>query len=158
SAEFRAHDGARRTRLQTSRDFAVFADVGRKYPGSLIARVAADPGGGRFFRKFHMAPGGRSYRSGVVVGISARLERVFSDLIPFVAGNVTGFAANAQGWVGKKRSGRHARRSSTRELSTAFLPRGRRPALILHTSALVSMMRTFGSSLMTRRSFTTSPV
>src|SRR5204862_208726 len=121
--------------------------------------VAADPGRGRLLHKFDMAPRRCADRAGVVVGEAAPVESVFAYLVPFFAGDFTGFAADAQRRIGKKGGCcAHARRSRTNGSSTAFLPRDRRPGFTLQTRALVSMMRTFGSSLMTSRSLTTSPV
>src|SRR5215831_1941104 len=100
-----------------------------------------------------------SHRHRVVVRISAPLETIFSQLVPFLARHLAGLAADAQRGIGQKSSCAHAGlRRSCFQIFSASLFLGTRPGCTLHTSALVSLMRTFGSSEIDSRSFGTSPV
>src|SRR5438034_11536235 len=104
-----------------------------------------------------MPPGRGAHRAGVVIGETAPVETIFADAVPFLAGNFARLAANAQRRIGEKRCHAHADSVfSSSSLSTSFL-RGRRPLRMSQTDALVSMMRTFGSSPVACRSLTTSP-
>src|SRR6476646_6339525 len=96
---------------------------------------------------------------GVVIRISAPLKAVFPELIPLLARHLAGLAADAQRGISQKSSCAHAvLRRSCRQIFNACAHFGTRPGCALHTSALVSMMRTFGSSEIESRSFGTSPV
>src|SRR5260221_2051906 len=101
------------------------------------------------FDEFHVPPGGVAERAGVVVTEAAPGEAVFRYAVPFLAGNLAGLAADAQRGVGEKCRDAHAGCSCARfSCSIACSPWARRPGRILHSSALLSMIRTFGSSLM----------
>src|SRR5229473_3514602 len=108
--------------------------------------------------KFYVAPTGVAERAGIVVAEAAPRESVFRHAVPLFAGDLAGFAADAQRGVGEKRRDAHAGCSCARfSCSSASGPWARRPGRRLHSSALLSMIRTLGSSLMASRSFTMSP-
>src|SRR6478672_4969641 len=95
---------------------------------------------------------------GVVIRISAPLETIFSQLVPFFARHLAGLAADAQRGISQKSSCAHAvLRRSCFQIFSASLLRGTRPGRALHISALVSIMRTLGSSEIESKSFGTSP-
>src|SRR6476646_2710049 len=95
----------------------------------------------------------------VVIGITAPLKAVVAQLVPFLARHLAGLAADAQRGIGQKSSCAHARlRRSCFQIFSALRFFGTRPGCALHTSAFVSMMRTFGSSEIESKSFGTPPV
>src|SRR5690348_8066908 len=109
--------------------------------------------------ELHVPPRRVSNRPGVVVGEAGPVQAIFAEVIPFFAGDFTGFAADAERRIGEECSGRAHAASFifACSSSSAALPRGRRPGRISQISALVSMIRTFGSSEIASRSFTVSP-
>jgi hypothetical protein len=73
----------------------MFADIGGENPGGLLARVAANSGHRWLFYELHVPPCLGSDRPSVVVGIAAPFEAVFTDLVPFLAGDFACLAAYA---------------------------------------------------------------
>src|SRR6516162_1974691 len=102
--------------------------------------------------EFHVPPGGVPKRTGVVVRISSPVEAVIGDAIPFLAGHLAGLAAYAHRRVSEECCcWAHVGCSKCCfHCLNAAAPRARRPGSMSHTSALVSMMRTLGSSEITR--------
>src|SRR5262249_42044235 len=95
-----------------------------------------------------------------VVGEAAPVQAIVAEVVPLLACNLACFAANAESGVGEK-SGNCAHAVSLSfafNSSRAASPRARRPALMKHVSAFVSMIRTLGSWLTASKSFAESPV
>src|SRR5690348_16283425 len=92
----------------------------------------------------------------VVVRKPAPVEPVVGDSVPLLAGDLAGLAADAESRIGQERRQRHdssiARVCLSRE--APFCGRGS----TLQSSALVSMIRTFGSSEIAIRSFAEPPL
>src|SRR6478672_8640703 len=96
-------------------------------------------------------------RTCVVVGEPGPVESIFGNVVPFFAGNFAGLAANAERRIGEEGCRCHFL-DSVMDSARVCGPSVRRPGLTLQTNALLSMMRTFGSSLIASKSFTTSPL
>src|SRR5579864_1527482 len=160
SSKLHPHDCARGACFQTAGHFAMLADVRRETPcRQLLCGVAAAPDPRSILHKLHMPPRRMPYGHGVVIRIAAPLKPIFSKLVPFLACHLAGLAADAQRGIGQKCSCAHAvLRRSRRQIFNACALLGTRPGCALHTSALVSMIRTLGSSEIDNRSFGTSPV
>ena len=99
----------------------MFADIGQKYPTKRIFRLRRGYGGqvglriaqthwardlisflSILFEKHDVPPGRRAEVAGVVVRISGPGETVIRDLVPFLACDFAGLAADANARVGKK--------------------------------------------------------
>src|ERR1700751_2600897 len=116
-----------------------------------------------------MAPSRIAHGSCVVVGEAAPVQPIDRNIVPLFAGDFAGFAADAQSGIGKEPGSPFAvlvrifrtklkqfgRWSSTHATlcvsrlncsSTPALSGRRRPGIRLQTRALLSMMRTLGSS------------
>src|SRR5581483_10833022 len=113
----------------------------------------------RMLYELHVSPRGMTHSLGVVVGKASPVQAVFAKVVPLFAGDFTCLAADTERRVREECSGRAHAASFifACSSSSAALPRGRRPGRMSQISALVSMMRTFGSSLIARRSFALSP-
>src|SRR6185437_10909225 len=159
-SKLHAYDCAGGTCFKAASYFAMLADVGRKAPcRQLLGGVTAAPDLRRILHKLYMTPRGMPDGHGVVIGISAPLKAVFSQLVPFLARHLACLAADAQRGIRQKCSCAHAvLRRSCLQIFNACALLGTRPGCALHTSALVSIMRTFGSSEIDSRSLGTSPV
>ena len=121
-------------------------------------------------------------RAAVVVGLAGEAQVVGRHLVPLLAGDLAGLAADADRGVGEEadpllRLEAPARRSPADsrpraahcrpagplavvldELAAASGPRGRRPGTMSQVAALTSWMWTFGSSAIENRSLAESPV
>jgi hypothetical protein len=95
SAEFRSYNRACRTGLQTSCILAMLADVGRESPGKILGRISTLARDDSAFDEFDVAPRGVAELAGVIVGESLPVEAIARELVPFFAGNFTGFASDA---------------------------------------------------------------
>jgi hypothetical protein len=78
----------------------MFANVGREGPRREVRIVAADAGFGRLFDELYVTPGGVSDGAGVVVTEAAPVETIGIDLIPLLARDFAGFAADTERGVG----------------------------------------------------------
>ena len=120
--------------------------------------------------KFNAPPRRVPDRPGVVVREARLVEPIFNNTILFFARHYSGLATNTQRGIGQE-CGRLARvaylkisrRAHAASIflarnSSSVFPRGRLPGMMSHTSALDSMMRTFGSSEMGSKSLAESPV
>src|SRR5690349_10344819 len=97
-------------------------------------------------------------RASVVVGVPAPLDTILRDVIPLFAGNLTCFAADAKRGIGQERGYTHALfLCCAFNISSAAFPSGARPGRMLQISALVSIIRTFGSCEIASRSLVMSP-
>src|SRR5438105_2949888 len=106
----------------------------------------------------------------VVVREARPVEPVCTNAVPFLASYLAGLAANAQCGIGQEcgrlagvarlqiRRSAHAASIFLARNSNAAFPRGRLPGVMSHTSALASIMRTFGSSEIGNKSLAESPV
>src|SRR6185312_16131220 len=92
----------------------------------------------------------------VVVREAGPIQAIIAKVVPFFAGDFTGFAPYAERRVREECSGRAHAASFifACSSSSAAFPRGRRPGRMSQINALVSMMRTLGSSEIASRSFT----
>src|SRR4051812_30438587 len=137
----------------------MLADVGREGPRWRLRRVRAEARQRFAFHELHVPPSGVTECARVVVRSATPVEPVFGHAVPLFARNFARLAADAKRRVGEKRGGRHADfLISSVKRSSAAGPRGRLPAVMLQSSPLVSMMRTFGSSETASRSFGMSPL
>src|SRR5438477_6366235 len=121
SAGFSANNRPRRARFETAGFFAMFADIGQKYPTEGIFRLRCGYGGqvrlrvgqthrsrdlisflSILFEKHDVPPGRRAEVASVVVRISRPGEAVIRDLVPFLASDVTCFATDANTRVGEE--------------------------------------------------------
>ena len=179
ATEFGAHERAGGARFQATRDLAVFADIGGELPGNLIGRVAALAGLHLTFHELHMPPRRVANGAGVVVGEAAPVHAVRRQVVPFLAGDFAGLAADAKRGVGQKAGGaitvlvrvfglkmKQLRRWSTAHailavsrLNCSSTPASRRtpPGSHVAHQRLGFHDATLGSSEMASRSFTTSP-
>src|SRR5437879_1924577 len=94
TAEFRAHDRARGTRFEATCVFAVLADVREQSPGECIRSIAAATWHRTGLDKLDVTPGRVAERAGVVIREAFPVETVIADLVPLLAGNFAGLAAN----------------------------------------------------------------
>ena len=159
AAKLGSNDRSSGTGFKTSSVFTMFADVGRKAPRCQFGTVAAAPDLRRMFHEFHVSPSRVSDGASVVVGEPGPIEPIIADAVPLLARDLARLAADAQRRVGEKCRGRAHAASLIFALSSsrAARPRGRLPGRRSQTSALVSIMRTLGSSLIATRSLAASP-
>src|ERR1019366_7616468 len=134
--ELGANDGSGGTCVQASGARAVLAHVRHHEPGE----VSLGKGHGTL-DEGDVTPGRRAQGAGIVVGHAGEVEAIVGELVPLLAGDLAGFAADADGGVGEESFG-HQRR---------------RPALILPVKAFDSWIETFGSATNEMRSFAESP-
>src|SRR6185312_17112596 len=85
-SKLHAYDCAGGTCFKAASYFAMLADIGRKAPcRQLLGGVTAAPDLRSILYKLYMTPCGMPDGHGVVIGISAPLKAVFSQLVPFLA-------------------------------------------------------------------------
>ena len=101
--EFVANDSARWARFHASGMRAMFANVAHHKPTIFRAGRL----GGELLYERYVPPRRSGKRAGVVVRIAGELEPVRGKLVPLFAGDLTGFAANADRGI-RKESRRHA--------------------------------------------------
>jgi hypothetical protein len=106
AAELGARDCARGTGLKAAGDFAVLADIGGELPRELAVGVAAEAGSGFLLDELDVPPGGVADRAGVVVGEAGPVHAIGFNAVPFLAGDLAGFAADAESGVGEEGGGR----------------------------------------------------
>src|SRR5438105_6978850 len=82
------HDRSGRACLEATGDLALLADVGREFPGNMIAGVAAASPLRRSLDELHMPPGRVAERRGVVVRKTAPRVAVGGNLVPLLARNL----------------------------------------------------------------------
>src|SRR5881296_907421 len=119
-AELRPVDGAGGARVQTSRVSAVLADVGHQQPREVTTRAGA--------RRFHEAhqPERGIGEVGVVLVAAGPLRLLHAELVPLLARDLTGPAADSEGGV------REHRERARHRYTTPFFT--------LQTKAFVSWM------------------
>jgi hypothetical protein len=87
----------------------MFADVGKKNPAEGIVGVGElGTGRLRLLEKQNVTPGGVTEMFRVVVGEAGPHHAVCGNLVPFLAGDFAGFAADTDGGVGEKSCVGHA--------------------------------------------------
>jgi hypothetical protein len=107
-AELGADDRSRWTRFEAAGILAVLTHVGREAPRHLVAGIAADAERGGHLDELDVPPGRVAEVHRVVVGMAAPVEAIRRHLIPFLAGDLAGLAADAERRISEKRRGRHA--------------------------------------------------
>src|SRR5205807_10334551 len=96
--EFGAHQRARRTGLQAGRVGAVLAYVRHHQPALLLPAAI----GLRLFDELDVPPGGGPQMTGVVVTVAGDGKSIGGQLVPLLAGNFAGLAANAEAGVSEE--------------------------------------------------------
>jgi hypothetical protein len=107
AAKFRAYDGPGRASFKAPGVLAMLADIGSKRPAVKIDGIAAEARLGRAFYKFDVTPCRVTNRAGVVVRVARPVKSIVSDAVPFFAGDLAGFASDAESRVGQESGGWH---------------------------------------------------
>src|ERR1051326_4395131 len=82
----------------------MLADVTGKFPGNLITGVAADAWSWRVLHELYVPPRRVTHGPGVVIREAGPVVSVRRDVVPFLAGDLACFAADAQRGVGEESS------------------------------------------------------
>src|SRR5262249_35307003 len=98
------------TGLLARRRLAVLADVAHHEPAPGVEAVAGRrrtrlAALGQLLDELHVPPGGGRERAGVVVAVAGPLEAVGGELVPLLAGDFAGLAADADRRVGVEARG-----------------------------------------------------
>ena len=138
-----ADDRAGGTTIETASASTVLANIGREQPGEGTVLVFVQCHGA--FDERHVPPCGIPKMKGIVVRMAAEVIAVFRQLIPLLAGDFAGFAADAESSVGKETFGQR------------LFPL-LRPGSIIPVSAFDSWIDTLGSATKPIKSLAASPL
>src|SRR6185437_10522008 len=168
-AQLGADDRAGRAHVQAGRVGAVLAHVRAHQPAERIPVLAvpvADPQRPVLLDEGDVPPRVRAQAAGVVIGVGGEEQAVLGHLVPLLASDLAGLAADADARVGEEA---HARPGlvavglrpglggDVRLRAHEIAPRGDRPGRMSQVAALTSWMCTLGSSTIGKRSLAESP-
>src|SRR5215472_3320028 len=102
--EFGLEQRASRAGFETGSVVAVLAHVAHHQPAALEWRIAAvaDTPGPRALDEIHMTPGVGRQRAGVVIALPRQRDVIGREVVPFLASDLAGLAADADRCVGKE--------------------------------------------------------